>query len=653
MARPQGVISVPRVEGTVILAFDVSGSMAATDLPPTRMEAAKAAARAFVEQQPPTVRIGVVAFSDSGLSVQVPTDDPAQVAAAIDRLGPERGTSIAGGIQSALGVIAAADADPAAGYYTNRSPGPTVAPTPVPGRLARGRGRHPAERRREHDLARSAGRRQGRGRSRHPDLHGRHRQRRRGDDRRRGLQDPQPARRGPAASDRHHDRRHVLRGPRSGPAAGDLRRHPDAPRHPTRADGGHLVRRRRRAAHPARSAGSPRCAGSGGCHDPPLTPPRTPGRRDDRPAVAARPRPAHPGPGPGRDPDLDVRDAAGPGVRYSSLSLIHEAAPRGSRIRRHLPFALFALGVASLILAAARPVAIVSVPAGQTTVILAIDVSRSMCATDIEPNRLLAAEAAATKFIESQSSTTQIGIVAFAGFAEIVQAPTTDQEVLLDVITTLATGRRTAVGSAILKSIDAIAEVDKAVAPSQTEDSRAGQRAGAGPQGRLCPRHHRPPDRRREQRRAGPDRGRPAGRRSRDPRLHDRLRDRRPGRPEPALRAAVHRRRAGRGRPRQRRPGWWRVRWRRGRGWRRDGLPPIDRRGDADRRRGRDRCDLLPGLERGRAAVRPPAPAHEPDHEARGDRGQRRLRRARGAAHRRVDPARPGVAPAAVGGAQR
>ena len=66
--------------------------------------------------------------------------------------------------------------------------------------------------------------------------------------------------------------------------------------------------------------------------------------------------------------------------------------------------------------------------------ILAIDVSRSMCATDIPPNRLLAAEAAAASFIESQGSNTQIGIVAFAGFAEIVQAPTTDQEVLLDVI---------------------------------------------------------------------------------------------------------------------------------------------------------------------------------------------------------------------------
>ena len=143
--------------------------------------------------------------------------------------------------------------------------------------------------------------------------------------------------------------------------------------------------------------------------------------------------------------------------------------------------------MASLVLAAARPVAIVSVPAGQTTVILAIDVSRSMCATDIAPNRLLAAEAAATKFIERQGPNTQIGIVAFAGFAEIVQAPTTDQEVLLDVITTLATGRRTAVGSAILKSIDAIAEVDKAVAPSQTEDSPPGTAPAPVPKGAYAP----------------------------------------------------------------------------------------------------------------------------------------------------------------------
>jgi Ca-activated chloride channel family protein len=131
-ARPEGVVSVPRVEGTVILSFDVSGSMAADDLEPTRMEAAKVAARAFVERQPASVLIGVVAFSDSGLSIQVPTDDQALVLAAIDRLTPERGTSIAGGIQASLETIADAEADPAADYYVNRSPGPDAAPTAVP-----------------------------------------------------------------------------------------------------------------------------------------------------------------------------------------------------------------------------------------------------------------------------------------------------------------------------------------------------------------------------------------------------------------------------------------------------------------------------------------------------------------------------------------
>jgi len=132
LARPQSVVSLPRLEGTVILAFDVSGSMAADDLAPTRMEAAKAAARTFVERQPPTVLIGVVAFSDSGFSIQVPTNDETHVLAAIDRLAPERGTSIARGILSSLATIAAADADPTTGYYTNRSPAPTPEPTPVP-----------------------------------------------------------------------------------------------------------------------------------------------------------------------------------------------------------------------------------------------------------------------------------------------------------------------------------------------------------------------------------------------------------------------------------------------------------------------------------------------------------------------------------------
>jgi Ca-activated chloride channel family protein len=154
-----------------------------------------------------------------------------------------------------------------------------------------------------------------------------------------------------------------------------------------------------------------------------------------------------------------------PALRYSSLSLVMEAAPRSSWIRRHLPFVFFAVGLASLVIAMARPVQVVSVPAGRTTVILAMDVSRSMCATDIPPNRLLAAEEAASSFVDRQGGSIQIGIVAFAGFAEIVQVPTTDQEVLLDVIESLTTGRRTAIGSAILESLDAIADIDKSVAP--------------------------------------------------------------------------------------------------------------------------------------------------------------------------------------------
>ncbi len=106
LARPQASLSLPRIEGNVLLAFDVSGSMAATDFQPTRMEAAKAAARAFVEKQPATVKIGVVAFSDNGYSVQGPTGDQEAVLTAIDRLKPQRSTALAYGILASLNTLA-------------------------------------------------------------------------------------------------------------------------------------------------------------------------------------------------------------------------------------------------------------------------------------------------------------------------------------------------------------------------------------------------------------------------------------------------------------------------------------------------------------------------------------------------------------------
>ncbi len=154
-------------------------------------------------------------------------------------------------------------------------------------------------------------------------------------------------------------------------------------------------------------------------------------------------------------------------VRYSSLSLVRAAQPERSRWRRHLPFALFLLALTSLLLALTRPVAVVAVPAADVTIMLSIDVSRSMCSTDIPPNRLVAAEEAALSFIKEQPRGTQIGIVAFAGFAELVQIPTADQATLEDAITSLLTGRRTAIGSGILEAIDAIAEIDETIAPSE------------------------------------------------------------------------------------------------------------------------------------------------------------------------------------------
>ncbi len=131
LARPQTVVSLPRVESAVILAFDVSGSMAADDMEPTRMEAAKAAARDFVQRQPPRVQIGVVAFSDSGFAVQAPTNDRQAILASINRLAPARGTSLANGIFASLNTIAARN-EQAPLLYSNRTPAPTPTPTPVP-----------------------------------------------------------------------------------------------------------------------------------------------------------------------------------------------------------------------------------------------------------------------------------------------------------------------------------------------------------------------------------------------------------------------------------------------------------------------------------------------------------------------------------------
>jgi Ca-activated chloride channel family protein len=138
LARPQAPIEVPHNTGTVILSIDVSGSMQATDVKPSRMEATKEAARLFVKRQPKGVKIGVVSFSDFGALVQPPTRDKDAVLRAIDRLRPQRGTNIGAGIEVALDAIVEdldlprPTATPGAGGVGGRAVGARPTPAPAP-----------------------------------------------------------------------------------------------------------------------------------------------------------------------------------------------------------------------------------------------------------------------------------------------------------------------------------------------------------------------------------------------------------------------------------------------------------------------------------------------------------------------------------------
>ncbi|MBI4295134.1 MAG: VWA domain-containing protein [Chloroflexi bacterium] len=160
-------------------------------------------------------------------------------------------------------------------------------------------------------------------------------------------------------------------------------------------------------------------------------------------------------------------------LRYSSLSLVKEALGRGPGLRRHIPPILFILGLTAMTVALARPVATVLLPSLQGTVILAVDVSGSMRADDFKPSRLEAAKSAARTFVEKQPSNVRIGIVSFSDGAAIVQAPTTDREAVVAAINRLAYQRRTAIGSGILTSLDAISEEPGARPTPASRDSLA------------------------------------------------------------------------------------------------------------------------------------------------------------------------------------
>ena len=135
--------------------------------------------------------------------------------------------------------------------------------------------------------------------------------------------------------------------------------------------------------------------------------------------------------------------------RYSNLALVREAAG-GPSWRRHVPPALMLAAFTLLLLAMARPSAEVSLPSRVATVMLVMDVSGSMRATDVNPSRIMAAETAAKAYIKQQPRDVRIGIVAFAATALLVQSPTTDHVALSSAIDRFELQRGTAVGSGIM-----------------------------------------------------------------------------------------------------------------------------------------------------------------------------------------------------------
>jgi len=140
-------------------------------------------------------------------------------------------------------------------------------------------------------------------------------------------------------------------------------------------------------------------------------------------------------------------------IRYTNLALVREAMGAGQKLRRHVPPALFFLATAAAILAIARPSAVVTLPSQYLTIVLAMDVSRSMLAGDVAPNRISAAQAAAKAFINELPKDVRLGIVSFAGTATVVQTPTENREEMLAAIDRFQLQRATATGSGLLLSL--------------------------------------------------------------------------------------------------------------------------------------------------------------------------------------------------------
>jgi Ca-activated chloride channel family protein len=178
-------------------------------------------------------------------------------------------------------------------------------------------------------------------------------------------------------------------------------------------------------------------------------------------------------------------------IRYASLSIVRDAMGAGQTMRRHIPPLLFLLAMAVLLLAAARPMAVVMLPSNQQTIILAMDVSGSMRAADVLPNRLAAAQNAAKSFLKELPRTVKVGVVAFAGSAQVAQLPTVNREDLVTAIDSFQLQRGTATGNGLVVALatlfpDAGIDIDD-FAPKSVQRGVPIDQAGKGAKKEFVP----------------------------------------------------------------------------------------------------------------------------------------------------------------------
>jgi Ca-activated chloride channel homolog len=166
-------------------------------------------------------------------------------------------------------------------------------------------------------------------------------------------------------------------------------------------------------------------------------------------------------------------------LRYASLALVRDAIGPGQWLRRHLPALLLLLSLSCALLGVARPTALLTLPSEYQTIVLAVDVSRSMRATDMKPSRIEAAQSAVKNFIENLPPQVRVGIVTFAGTAEVVQTPTQNRDDLIAAVDRFQLQRRTATGSGLLMALSLLLPDSGVDLEAEVYDRAFSRRSGA------------------------------------------------------------------------------------------------------------------------------------------------------------------------------